>query len=360
MSGRSSQLDSAPAPRATLRAVCQLSREAAESWATTLSEGLEGAIAVSTFEDAHGGYTLAVDFDDGADDEPAARARIAVLLGQELADKFLFETVQARDWVAASLAGLRPVRAGRFVVHGSHDRAKVRPNRINIEIEAALAFGTGHHGTTRGCLLAFDALIKARRPRRALDVGTGTGVFALALAPLVREVIGVDAVPELLEHARREGAAFGNVTFAEADATQLPFTEASFELVSCARTLHHVRRPEVVIAELARVTGLGGRLLVVDQLAPADPLAALELDRFERVRDPSHTRLLPDGDLRDLFAANGLVLRRSQIDHEPRELERYLDLAACEGVRRDEARALAPARYTQEIGWYLLERAAPL
>ena len=88
-----------------------------------------------------------------------------------------FDTVEAKDWVKATLEELVPVRAGRFVVHGQHDRAKVPPNKLGIEIEAALAFGTGHHGTTRGCLLLLDEVLKAYRPRRVLDLGTGTGVL---------------------------------------------------------------------------------------------------------------------------------------------------------------------------------------
>src|SRR5581483_10564950 len=92
--------------------------------------------------------------------ETAIRALVALGSGPELANALTFESVQTQDWVKASLEGLAPVQAGRFLVHGSHDRARVPVNRIGIEIEAALAFGTGHHGTTRGCLLALDGLLR--------------------------------------------------------------------------------------------------------------------------------------------------------------------------------------------------------
>jgi ubiquinone/menaquinone biosynthesis C-methylase UbiE len=198
---------------------------------------------------------------------------------------------------------------------------------------------------------------------RALDVGTGAGALALALAPLVREVVGVDRVPELLAHARERAMEFGNVELVEADATALPFPDGSFDLAATLRTLHHVPRPELVLAELARVTRPGGRVLVVDQLAPVDPLEALALDRFERARDASHTRLLPEIDLRHLFEANGLALLRERYDDERRELGAYLDVAGCEGPAREAALGLAPEggeTYTARLGWYLLElRRAP-
>jgi ubiquinone/menaquinone biosynthesis C-methylase UbiE len=190
---------------------------------------------------------------------------------------------------------------------------------------------------------------------RALDVGTGAGALALALAPLVAEVVGVDVEPELLARARDRAPA--NATFAEADATALPFPTASFDLVGSVRTLHHVHRPELALAELARVTRLGGRVLVVDQLAPVDPLEALAVDRFERARDPGHERLLSDQDLRQLFEANRLVLLREQRRTERRELESYLDLAACAGEERELAAGLAPhgrEAFVAEVGWYLL------
>src|SRR5262245_56292629 len=135
--------------------------------------------------------------------------------------------------------------------------------------------------------------VQPRGDERALDVGTGTGALALALAPHVAEVVGLDLVPELLEHARARGEGLDHVHFVEGDAMQLPFASYSFDLVGTLRTLHHIARPELVVAEMTRVTRPGGVLLVVDQIAPFDPLAAVELDRFERERDPTHIRLLP-------------------------------------------------------------------
>jgi ubiquinone/menaquinone biosynthesis C-methylase UbiE len=201
------------------------------------------------------------------------------------------------------------------------------------------------------------SLMSLSGTERAVDVGTGAGTLALALAPLVREVVGVDVVPELLDAARRSAPA--NATFVEGDATSLPFGRAEFDLAATRRTLHHIARPELVVAELARVTRLGGTVLVEDQIAPVDPLAALELDRFERERDRSHTRLLPDIDLRHLFEANGLVLETARHRREQRRLEPYLDLAGCEGDRREVVTALSPGGpdgYVAESAWYVLRR----
>ena len=192
---------------------------------------------------------------------------------------------------------------------------------------------------------------------RALDSGTGAGVLALALAPLVREVVGVDLVPELLAAAR--AAAPPNVTFVEGDATALPFEAGSFDLAGSRRTLHHVSRPELAVAELARVTRPGGLIYVDDQIAPVDPLAALALDRFERARDPSHARTLPDIDLRHLFEANGLVVVRTRFQSHRRELGYYLELAGCRGEDAERVRAVSPGgpeAYVAETGWYLVRK----
>lgn len=197
-------------------------------------------------------------------------------------------------------------------------------------------------------------LVVTRGDERALDAGTGAGALAFALAPLVREVVAVDVEPALLDEARRRAPA--NVELVEANATSLPFESGSFDIAGTLRTLHHVARPELVVAELTRVTRPGGTIVVADQLASLDPLDALDLNRFERARDASTSRILSDQDMRGLFDSNGLVLRRARVEREPRELEPYLDLAGCEGGAREQALALAPRPYVAELGWYVLER----
>ena len=199
-----------------------------------------------------------------------------------------------------------------------------------------------------------DDLLDLRGDEDALDVGAGTGALAFALAPLVREVVAVEVDEELAARARADAPP--NVEVLVADGERLPFEPAEFDLVGTLRTLHHTRRPELVVAELARVTRPGGTILVADQLAPVDPLAGLELTRFERARDPTTTRILADTDLRGLFDSNSLVLRKQHVEREPRDLDAYLDLAGCEGDERERARSLAPTGYEAVVGWYVLAR----
>ena len=136
-----------------------------------------------------------------ADEQDQVAERMEALLdGQATVD---CERLPDIDWVTKSLEGLRPVRAGRFLIHGSHDRVARRPGDIAIEIEAGLAFGTGHHGTTAGCLLMLERVVRAERPRNALDLGTGSAVLAIALARLAHiPVLATDIDPVAVRVAR--------------------------------------------------------------------------------------------------------------------------------------------------------------
>ena len=173
----------------------------------------EGQAAITAFEGAGGRWDITVHFAEPPD-EGSIRELVGLAAGDDVAADIAFDTVEARDWVKATLEQLVPVRAGRFIVHGHHDRAKVPPNKLGIEIEAALAFGTGHHGTTRGCLLLLDEVLKAYRPRRVLDLGTGTGVLGIAAAKALRiHVLASDidplAVRVAAENAKLNGGRSG-------------------------------------------------------------------------------------------------------------------------------------------------------
>jgi ribosomal protein L11 methyltransferase len=189
---------------ATARALFAIGDEpSAKRVVDLLNESFEeGQAAIAAFERPDGRWDISVHFAEPPF-EDGIRGLVGLAAGDEVAASNVFDTVEAKDWVRESLAGLAPVRAGRFIVHGAHDRAKVPANKLGIEIEAALAFGTGHHGTTRGCLLLLDHVLKSKAPARMLDLGSGTGVLAIAAAKATRRsVLATDIDPQAAVVAR--------------------------------------------------------------------------------------------------------------------------------------------------------------
>jgi ribosomal protein L11 methyltransferase len=252
-----------------------------------LAESLDPeTAAVSTFEGPGTDWSVALHFRDPPD-ETAVRALVAAASDAALAGALMFETLAATDWVRSSLAGLKPVEAGRFVVHGAHDRARIGANRIGIEIEAGLAFGTGHHGTTRGCLLSLDWIVKRRNPcvakaRRTgrtiavLDVGTGTGVLAIAAAKALRmPVLATDIDPRSVQVAKenvRLNRAGAFITLVRADGlgARPVRARAPYSLVFANILLEPLRRMATPIARVVAPNGhvvLSG--LLTAQAAPA-------------------------------------------------------------------------------------------
>jgi ribosomal protein L11 methyltransferase len=179
-----------------------------------LNESLdEDQAAVAAFEQPDGRWDVVMHFAEPPD-QASIRELVSLAAGADIAQVITFDTVEAKDWVAASLEDLVPVPAGRFVVHGRHDRARVASNRLGIEIEAALAFGTGHHGTTRGCLLLLGEVLRSREPKRVLDLGTGTGVLAIAAAKAQRQRVlasDIDPVSVRVAHDNARLNGVGNL-----------------------------------------------------------------------------------------------------------------------------------------------------
>jgi ribosomal protein L11 methyltransferase len=165
----------------------------------------EDQAATAAFERPDGRWDVTVYFAEQPD-QLLVRDLVASAAGNEVAQSVVFDTVEAKDWVKASLEDLVPVPAGRFIVHGAHDRSRVTSNKLGIEIEAALAFGTGHHGTTRGCLLLLDQVLKAYYPRRVLDLGTGTGVLAIAAAKALHHAVLVSDIDPASVRVARDNA----------------------------------------------------------------------------------------------------------------------------------------------------------
>jgi ribosomal protein L11 methyltransferase len=199
---------SSPISAATSVAIVDTDEQSAHRIADLAAESFavdDGA--VSLVDMGNGRWRVTIYF-RAAPDAKALRTLIAAAADPATAKALRFERVATKDWVRESLAGLKPVVAGRFIVHGAHDRAGIPLNKIGIEIEAALAFGTGHHGTTRGCLMALDRLCKSpgNRPLRILDLGTGSGVLAIAAARALRQRVLATDIDAVAVRAARANA----------------------------------------------------------------------------------------------------------------------------------------------------------
>lgn len=199
------------------------------------------------------------------------------------------EDVPDIDWVTHSLEGLKPVRASRFVVHGSHDRVKRRIGDIAIEIDAGLAFGTGHHGTTSGCLEMIDRVVRQRRPRNALDLGTGSAVLAIALAKLARTPVLATDIDPVATRVATANVRLNQVTALVETATATGFhhpvfaRRAPFDLI----VANILARPLMRLApEMAGHLAPGGLLIlsgILDRQRDA-VIAAYVGQRFRHVR----------------------------------------------------------------------------
>ena len=169
-----------------------LSHDAANDLASALEENIlldPLAITINETDEARALWEVALYFESSEDAEHARG-----VIGHGAA---VIAPVPQQDWVRQSLEGLAPVVAGRFFLHGSHDRHRRRAGGVSLEIDAGTAFGTGHHGTTEGCLLALDRILRRRTPRKILDVGCGTGVLAIAAAKASgRPALASDIDPE--------------------------------------------------------------------------------------------------------------------------------------------------------------------
>lgn len=200
----SSNLSGTSMTAAASRATCAVGDErTASRIVDLLTENFDDShVAIAAFEQPDGRWDVTMYFAQPPN-EAAIREMILLAAGKIVADTVTFGTLEAKDWVRSSLERLVPVCAGRFVVHGHHDRDRVPVNKLGIEIEAALAFGTGHHGTTRGCLILLSEVLRRRTPRHVLDLGSGTGVLAIAAAKaLHRHVLASDIDPRSVEVAR--------------------------------------------------------------------------------------------------------------------------------------------------------------
>lgn len=191
---------------------------------------------------------------------------------------------------------------------------------------SAAAYVTSAVHAQGASLARLIELVQPQPTWEALDVATGAGHTALALAPYVQRVVGSDLTPQMVSKARALAAerSVSNATFELGDVEKLPFRPGSFDLVTCRVALHHFPQPERALAEMVRVCRREGLVVVIDNIAPADPPIAKAINSFEKMRDPSHVRALTLQELVDLFQAVGLLVTHTETLRKPMDFYEWL------------------------------------
>ena len=183
-------------------------------------------------------------------------------------------------------------------------------------------------------------VVKPRPTWRVLDIATGGGHTALAFAPLVREVVATDITQEMLTAAERfiRGKGVPNVSFAEADACDLPFEAQEFDLVTCRVAPHHFPDCAKFVREMERVLKPGGTAAMIDNVVPEDRAGGDYINAFEKFRDPSHVRALTATEWRRLFTDAGFTIETAEIFRKARDFEAWAGLQTVSDAVRSELR----------------------
>ena len=219
---------------------------------------------------------------------------------------------------------------------------------------------------------SLDRLLELAAPQpgwRALDIATGGGHTALAVARCVREVVATDLTAEMLAAAERFIRAQGadNVSFREADAMALPFADGEFDLVTCRVAPHHFPDCAQFVRETERVLRPGGVAALVDNIVPENIVAARHINAIEKLRDPSHNWAYTAADWLGFFSAAGLAVAHSELFCKARDFDYWSDMMGVDERRRDQLcvlllqapppalEALAPERVGDKLNFHLTE-----